>query len=72
MRDPGFGTRFDRFTPNQISDTRARTSGDGLFLPYQTRFCEGCRKNVPFKRRPGQRSTACKGWKCSTCRRKQA
>lgn len=70
MKSQGFGTRFDQFTPNQISDTRARDSGPGPFLHYQSRYCESCQKYVPFKRHPGQRSTVCKGWKCQDCRRK--
>lgn len=72
MNSLGFGSRFDRFTPNQITDTRARTSGGGLYLNYQSRYCETCQRYVPFKRQPGKKSTVCKGWKCSDCRSKQA
>lgn len=72
MNSQGFGSRFDRFTPNQITDTRTRASGGGVFLSYQTRFCEGCQRYVPLKRHPRKKSTVCKGWMCSDCRRKQA
>lgn len=68
----GFGTRFDRFTPNQVTDTRARVSGDGLFLNYQSRFCETCQRYVPYKRTPTKKSTSRKGWKCTDCRRATA
>jgi hypothetical protein len=68
-KSKGCGTRFDRFSPNQITDTRARDErGSAMHVRYNHRFCETCQRYIPYRVKPGTRSNARKGWKCSDCR----
>lgn len=62
MRSEGTSSQYDRLIPGQISG----------HIQYQHRYCETCQRYVPFKRHPRKKSTVCRGWRCSTCRRKQA
>lgn len=65
----GFGARYDRFTASQVTDEKAtRCGGPGVFLPYQHRYCETCKRYVPYRRKAHVPSTSRKGWKCKDCR----
>ena len=49
MRAPGFGTRFDKFTPNAVDLAREDAPGAGVRVRYAMCFCAKCQKDKDAK-----------------------
>ena len=43
MTRPGFGSRYDKFTPNDSNDLRDTHRGVPEFRPFATKTCRKCR-----------------------------
>jgi hypothetical protein len=46
---PGYGTRFDAFTPNAIDRARECAPGAGLYKKMGAAFCAGCQQDRSTK-----------------------
>ena len=62
----GWGTRYDKFSGEWMARQRNLGEATGVFIKFNSRFCETCKQ-----RKPSDKTKAFKGWKCADCKTKE-
>lgn len=65
-KSQGWGTRYDKFSGEWIEKQRNLGGATGVFIKFNSRFCETCKQ-----RKPSDKTKAFKGWKCADCKAKE-